>query len=247
MQILKIMINCIVIDDEQHAIDLLVTHIKQTPFLKLVTTFNNPLDALRLLNSNKGEKIDLLFLDINMPELSGIEFIGLLNQNYYVILTTAYKEFALASYEYNVIDYLLKPIFFPRFLKSVSKVQDEIVQIKNSKPVELETGSDFFFIKTEHKGKHLKIAFEEIDYIESLKNYVAIYRGKGKILALMTMKSLEDILPKSKFVRIHYSFMIAVERITMIEGNMVTLKGCEKTIPIGITYKERFFDMLKIK
>lgn len=241
------MINCVIIDDEQHAIELLSIHVKQTPFLNLVNTFLNPLEALSFLNSEQNERIDLLFLDINMPELSGLDFIKLLNENYQIILTTAYKEFALEGYEYNVVDFLLKPVMFNRFLKSVIKVQDELAKVRKSLPADIEGEShNFFFIKTEHKGKHLKIGFDEIDYIESMKNYVAIYRGKSKKLALMTMKSLEDILPRNKFIRVHYSFIVAIDKITMIEGNMVSIAGIDKPIPIGITYKDRFFEMLKI-
>lgn len=241
------MINCIIVDDEQHAIDLLAIHIKQTSFIDLKRTFLNPLDAISYLNSGSGEAIDLLFLDINMPALSGLDFIGLLKGKYRIILTTAYKEFALESYEYNVTDFLLKPVLFNRFLRSVLKVQESLNASEKNISVSTEKEySDFFFIKSDHKGKHLKISFDDIDYIESMKNYVAIHSGKTKTLALMTLKNLEEILPKRKFIRVHHSYIIPIEKISMIEGNLISLKGVEATIPVGTTYKENVFQLLNI-
>lgn len=241
------MIKCIIVDDEQHAIDLLALHIKQTSFVNLERTFLNPVDAINFLNSATGDSIDLLFLDINMPALSGLDFIRMLNRRYHIILTTAYKEFALESYDYDVTDFLLKPVLFNRFLKSVLKVQESLNSFEKRISASSEKEySDFFFIKSDHKGKHLKISFDEIDYIESMKNYVAIHSGKAKTLALMTMKNLEEILPKKRFIRVHHSYIIPIEKISMVEGNLISLKGVEAKIPVGTTYKENVFKLLNI-
>ncbi len=168
------MINCLIVDDEQHAIDILVHYVAQTPHLNLVGTTTNPIEALQLVTTQNA---DLVFLDIQMPELSGIDFIKALNGRVKVILTTAYSEFALESYELDVVDYLLKPIRLPRFLSAVQKAVNELKDKTEGKETEEE---DYIFVKTESKGKLLKINLEDIDYIEGMKNYVGIFRGDTK-------------------------------------------------------------------
>src|SRR5829696_6569231 len=165
------MINCIIVDDEQHAIDILLHYINQTPYLHLEGSTNNPIEALEMVNT---KNIDLVFLDIQMPELSGIDFARAVSGKVKIILTTAYSEFALESYELDVVDYLLKPIRLPRFLtavqKAVSQVNTSHAIIENSS--QETTEDDYIFVKTESKGKLLKINLADIDYIESMKNYV---------------------------------------------------------------------------
>jgi len=233
------MINCIVVDDEQHAIDILMHYIKQTPLLSLVATSTNPIEALQIVAS---QKVDLVFLDIHMPELSGIDFIKTLNGKAKVILTTAYSEFALEGYELDVVDYLLKPIRYPRFFAAVQKVakslKDEDVQ---------EVEDDYIFVKTESKGKLLKINLGEIDYIEGMKNYVAIHSGGSKIMVYTAMKEIEDRLPAKQFMRIHKSFIIRIDRITGIEGNRVLLKNVHADIMIGENYKGELMEKVKGK
>lgn len=236
------MINCIIVDDEQPAIDILVHYVEQTTHLKLAGCFTNPIDALQLL---AGQKIDLVFLDIQMPELSGIDFIKTINRKSKVILTTAYSEFALEGYELYVVDYLMKPIRFPRFLAAVQKA---IEQIETGNVTQQDTAEDdYIFVKTESKGKLLKINLSDIDFIESLKNYMVIHRGVQKTLVYTSMKELEERLPKKQFIRVHKSFIIPLARITGIEGNLVRLKDVSAEIQIGENYKSELMEIIRGK
>jgi len=236
------MINCIIVDDEQHAIDILQHYIKQTPYLNLVASFTNPLEALALLGQ---QKIDLVFLDIQMPEISGIDFIKTIHGKIKVILTTAYSEFALEGYDLYVVDYLMKPIRQTRFLAAVQKVMEQtsVVKEAQSNPAE----DDYIFVKTESKGKLLKINLAEIDYIEAMKNYMIIYRSGQKTFVYTSMKELEERLPGKEFIRIHKSFIIPVSRITGIEGNMVRLKNVTAEVLIGENYKAELMEIISKK
>jgi two-component system, LytTR family, response regulator len=235
------MINCFIIDDEQHAIDILVHYVKQTPQLNLCGTATNPLEALQTVTT---QKIDLVFLDVQMPELTGLDFIKAIHGKAKVILTTAYSEFALESYELDVVDYLLKPIRFPRFLAAVQKAAKEINDESTSVS---DKTDDFIFVKTEAKGKLLKINLADIDYIEGMKNYVAIYRGGQKTLVYTSMKELEERLHDNKFMRIHKSFIIPISKITGLEGNVLRLKNVNAEILIGESYKTELMEMIRNK
>ena len=235
------MIKCIIVDDEQHAIDILVHYVEQTPLLQLAGTTTNPLEALQLIAT---QKIDLVFLDIQMPELSGIDFIKAIQGKVKVILTTAYSEFALESYELDVVDYLLKPIRLPRFLQAVQKAAKEMEEpVTAATPEE----DDYIFVKTESKGKLLKINLPDIDYIEGMKNYVAIYCANKKTMVYTSMKDLEERLPSKDFIRVHKSFIIAIGRITGIEGNLVRLKDVTTEIQIGENYKPQLMEIIRNK
>ncbi len=235
------MIKCIIVDDEQHAIDILVHYVEQTPLLQLAGTTTNPLEALQLIAT---QKIDLVFLDIQMPELSGIDFIKAIQGKVKVILTTAYSEFALESYELDVVDYLLKPIRLPRFLQAVQKAAKEMEEpVTPATPEE----DDYIFVKTESKGKLLKINLPDIDYIEGMKNYVAIYCANKKTMVYTSMKDLEERLPSKDFIRVHKSFIIAIGRITGIEGNLVRLKDVTTEIQIGENYKPQLMEIIRNK
>jgi DNA-binding LytR/AlgR family response regulator len=236
------MINCIIVDDEQHAIDILVHYINQTPQLNLVASFQNPIEALKLMGE---QKIDLVFLDIQMPELSGIDFIKTIHGKSKVILTTAYSEFALEGYELYVVDYLMKPIRLPRFITAVQKAAEQIRAIQETKPNT--DDSEFIFVKTEAKGKLIKINLAEIAFIESLKNYMAIHHNGQKTLVLTTMKELEERLPKKQFIRVHKSFIVPISRITGIEGNLVRIKNVSAEIMIGETYKAELMEIIRGK
>ena len=234
------MTTCIIVDDEQHAIDVLEHYVKQIPSLHLLASFTNPLQALELLNR---EKVDLLFLDIQMPDISGLDFVRAIQGRSKVILTTAYSEFVMEGFELEVEDYLLKPIPFPRFLKAVQR----ILQAGSDVPVPEPGGDDYFFVKTELKGKMLRVNFSDIDYFESMNNYVAIHHNGIKTLALLTMKDLENRLPSARFMRIHRSFIIPVDKITAIEGNMVMLRNVREGILLGETYRPAFLEKMRGK
>lgn len=231
------MINCIIVDDEPHAIEVLVHYVKQTPHLHLVGSFTNPIEALQQLGK---QKTDLVFLDIQMPEISGIDFIKAIQGKSKVILTTAYSEFALEGYDLYVVDYLLKPIRLPRFLAAVQKAVEQI----NASG---EKEDDYIFVKTESKGKLLKINLADIDFIESMKNYVAIHRDGQKTLVYTSMKELEERLPKKQFIRVHKSFIIPIAGITGIEGNLVRLKNTSAEILIGENYKPELMEIIRGK
>lgn len=237
------MINCLIVDDEQHAIDILVHYVAQTPYLHLAGATTNPIAALQLATS---QKVDLVFLDVQMPELSGIDFIKAIDGKIKVILTTAYSEFALEGYELDVVDYLLKPIRLPRFLAAVQKA----VKIISNKEIDVpaqKIEDDYIFVKTESKGKLIKINLNEIDFIEGMKNYVAMHRGFQKTLVYTSMKELEDHLPKKQFIRVHKSFIIPIAKITGIEGNMLKLKNVPNDIQIGESYKPELMEIIKNK
>lgn len=237
------MIRCLIVDDEQHALDILLHYIQQTPLLQLVSSTTNPMEALQIVAT---QKVDLIFLDIQMPELSGIDFIRSINGKCKVILTTAYSEFALEGYDLDVVDYLLKPIRLPRFLTAVQKaataLNNTITETSKEQPED-----DYIFVKTESKGKLLKIDLADIDYIEGMKNYVAIYTGGKKTLVYTSMKEMEERLPGRRFMRVHKSFIIAIDRITGIEGNRVLLKGTTAEIVAGESYKAELMKIVKDK
>lgn len=249
------MITCIIVDDEQPAIDVLEHYVRQIPTLQLVASFTNPLQALQLLNERP---VDLLFLDIQMPEISGIDLIKAIRGRSKVILTTAYSEFVSESFELEVADYLLKPVPFPRFLKAIQRLQNYQEPLPSTTlrqpqptpvgaPDDNDLTGDYFFVKTEQKGKMLKINFKDIDYIEGMKNYVAIYHDGSRTLALLNMKDLEDRLPARSFMRIHRSYIIALEKIVAIEGNTVQLRKISEEILLGETYRAAFLERMKGK
>jgi two-component system, LytTR family, response regulator len=217
-------INCLVVDDEELARTLLENYISRIPHLNLVEKCANPLEALKVLEENQ---IDLLFLDIQMPELSGIDFLKSLQQKPKVIFTTAYSEYAIEGYQLDVVDYLLKPFSFERFVQAVNKAV-ELLKTKTD-----ESEKDYILVKSEHKVH--KIKFEDIRYIQSMREYVAYFLPMGKILALNSLKKLEIDLPSDQFIRIHKSYIIPIQKVTTLEGNMIHI-GNEK-LPIGNLYK----------
>ena len=234
------MIRCLIVDDEQHAIDIIAHYIGQTNYLELVHHTTNPVQALQTVIT---QNIDLVFLDIQMPELSGIDFIKAINGKAKVILTTAYSEFAIEGFELDVVDYLLKPVRFPRFLSAVQKAVKAISE-KNVEP-ETSTDDNYIFVKTESKGKLLKINLDDIEYIEGMKNYVAIFRGGQKTLVYTNLKDLILHLPAKQFIRVHKSFIIPINRVTGIEGNRILLKNVGAEILMGESYKDELMEIIK--
>nr|WP_295868328.1 response regulator [uncultured Chitinophaga sp.] len=232
------MIRCIIVDDETHAIELLSMHIEQTSFLELVGTATSPVKALQLAFEQKA---DVVFLDVQMPEMSGIEFIQLLNGRCKVILVTAYKDYAIQGFDHDVVDYLLKPVTLPRFLKSTRKLLDLWENASGQ-------GDDYIFVSADAKGKLLRINIEDIVYVEAQKQYVCFFTREGKKhLSRLPLKELEARLPAGKFIRVHKSFVVATRYITMIHSNVVYMAHTTAVIPIGASYREFFMNRMKDK
>jgi DNA-binding LytR/AlgR family response regulator len=236
------MIRCIAIDDEKLALELIEDDIRKVPFLELVKTCKSGFEALDVL---QNEKIDLLFLDIQMPDISGIQFLKSLTTKPLVIFTTAYEKYALEGFELDVIDYLLKPYSFERFLKAVNKAQEYLtITGKLRLPETAEESSaagNFFFVKSDYKL--VKIEIGEILYIESLKDYVKICTGGKPILTLSSMKAIEERLPSSDFIRVHRGFIVNIRKIQFIQRNFAVVEN--KEIPIGENYREAFLKAIK--
>ncbi len=233
--------RCIIVEDEPFALELTRGYVLKTPFLSLLEAFSNPFKALTFLMENE---VDLIFLDINMPDLSGIELLNSLPSSPMVIFTTAYAEFGAESYNYNAVDYLLKPITYSRFLKAVNKGV-ELMNLKiREKPVLPESAEEnepeeYILLKSGSKLHKVKI--DSVLYIEGAGNYMAFYLSEGKkILSLLNMAELMKLLPENHFVRVHKSYVVAVDQLDVIERHQVTIKG--KSIPIGLTYREHFFE-----
>lgn len=236
------MLNVLIVDDEPLALDVLETYISQMPELKLVQRCSNALEANEAL---KIHDIDLMFLDIQMPQLTGIDFVKTLTRPPMVVFTTAYPNYAIQGFDLNALDYLLKPISLERFMKAVNKAieQNELLLRENHTPHTAD-GMEFFFVKADKKL--VKVNFDDILYIEGLKDYVIIRLHHGRVITLQTMKSLEEKLPFGRFKRIHRSYIVAMDKITAIEGNMVEVieKEKPKLLPIGKNYREELLILI---
>lgn len=235
------MLKVLIVDDEPLALDVLETYISQMPELTLVKRCSNAVEANEVL---KQHEIDLMFLDIQMPQLTGIDFVKTLTHPPMVIFTTAYPNYAIQGFDLSALDYLLKPISLERFMKSVNKAVDH-AEMSHREAVSPPTSAvpagdalDFFFVKADKKL--VKVNFDDIVYIEGLKDYVIIRLLNTRVITLQTMKSLEDRLPKSKFRRIHRSFIVGLDKIMAIEGNMIEVQERDKPkmLPIGKNYRD---------
>lgn len=225
--------KCIIVDDEPAAHYVLANYIKQNPQLELVFQGYNGIEAMNFLRENT---VDLMFLDINMPEISGMELLKILPTHPKTILTTAYSEFALESYDYGVIDYLLKPIYFPRFLKAI----DRFFATENVKKVEEATINT---VSVKVDGYFIEIELEQLLFAQSFGNYVKLHTTKRTYLASITTTEFEKCLPEKNFMRIHKSYIVALDKIDATEKDFVVIKN--ERIPIGITYKRELTDRLK--
>lgn len=239
---MKDKLTCYIVDDEPLAQEILEDYIAKVPFLELQGSFISPLEASSQMAEDKP---DLLFLDINMPDVDGLSFISMLNPRPMIILTTAYDQYALKAYELEVKDYLLKPISFERFYKGVLRLYQS--QRSRHQPVktEVKTNSknetDYIFLKV---GTHIqKVAIKDIILIEGMKDYLRIHTVKDKIMTLLSFAKLEELLPSHNFARVHKSYMIAIDKIDYIEKNRIRI--ADKIIPISDTYKESFSKHLK--
>lgn len=230
-------IRCIVVDDEPLAVDLLAGYIQKTAGLQLVLKTTHVLDALQQVQEGKA---DLLFLDIQMPELTGIQFMKIMRNACQVIVTTAYSEYAMAGYEHDVTDYLLKPVTFDRFMIAVEKAKRRMQPAIGTAPVAQQAGH--IFIKSEYRLQRVELS--AILYIEALRDYIAIHTPQGKILSLESMRNMEDSLPGQNFIRIHKSYIINKDHIEYLERSKVVIN--KQYLPVGETYREGFMAKLKI-
>jgi DNA-binding LytR/AlgR family response regulator len=234
------MIRCIAVDDEPFALELISGYIQKTPFLQYVEGFTNPFKAMSFLLENQ---VDLVFLDVNMPEISGIELLKSLPTIPKIIFTTAYPEFGAESYEFNAVDFLLKPVKYDRFLKAVNKInnlpsqkENPIIHHNNDQQQEsilIKSGTQIF-----------KVLTDDILYIEGAGNYITFFNKTGKIMVLLPLNDILKLLPSNTFIRIHKSYIISLKHLEIIEKSRVIINSTR--IPIGITYRELFSTVIRI-
>jgi len=231
------MIRTLIVDDEPLALEILETYINQLDELMLIGSCSNAIEANKIL---QNEEVDLLIIDIQMPQITGIEFVKSLSNPPLVIFSTAFAEYAVEGFELEAVDYLLKPIPMDRFMKAINRASD-LLSAKNGKLDQ----EDFFFVKADKKL--IKLAYDEILFIEGLKDYVIIKKEEGRVISLQTMKSLEERLPDDNFLRIHRSYIINLNKIKAVMGNVVELQiaGNIKHIPVGKSYRDRLHEIIE--
>jgi DNA-binding LytR/AlgR family response regulator len=236
-------INSIAIDDEPLALDIIRDYCSKIPFLNLIRTFDNAMDSIEFIRNNK---LDLLFLDIQMEELTGIQLLHALKHRPYVIFTTAYDSYAIQGFELDIIDFLLKPISFERFVKSVDKVYermqtDQMLKVKPESAVAAPSEDAYFFVKTETRME--KVRYADVLYIEGMGDYWRIITPGKRIMTLLNYKKLEEMLPPRHFIRVHKSFIVAVDKIESIERNRIRI--ADRMIPVSETFRKAFFDFIE--
>jgi len=228
------MITCIAIDDEPLSLEIISDYVSKVSFLDLKGTFTDPFKAAEML---KNEKIDLLFLDIEMPDLTGMQFLKSLKQQPMVIFVTAYNQYAVEGFNLDAVDYLLKPIEFDRFFKAVNKAYDYHRYVNNQPQPE----ENYIFVKSDYQIK--KINIDDITYIEGLDDYIKIYCGEEFVLSLMTLKSILNKLPANRFIRVHRSYIVSIPHINSIQRNRISIN--DKLIPVSDTYSADFFKIIE--
>ena len=240
--------KCLIVDDERPALKLLAAYIAKLPNLELVASCENALQALSELQKNK---IDLLFLDIQMPELTGLDLLKALKDKPQVILTTAYRDFAVEGFALDVTDYLVKPFALERFVQAVNKAIDQIqlaqksmshIAVNHFPNVATTPSEAYFFVRTNHKMEKVKLA--EIKYVESMREYVAIFTSNRRFVIHKSMNFMEQELPKNEFIRVHRSYIVNLDFIENIQGNTIEIVG--KKIPIGASYRKTFFEKIEL-
>ena len=244
-------LNCVIVDDEPLAIKLMKSFVERTPFLDLKGTFLNPMDALAFID----ETINLVFMDINMPGITGLELSKLIRPQTKIIFTTAYKEYAFESYEVQAIDYLLKPISYPKFLSAVTRAKEYFEQIEAAKGASassaaaaqadgsVDPNAEYIFVKCEYK--QVRVDLDQILFISGLKDYVRIHlkNHPRPLIALTTMKGIEEKLPVNRFCRVHRSYIVAMDKIESVERNVITIAG--EAIPVSEANQDKFYSLLK--
>ncbi len=237
------MSTCYVIDDEEHAIDTIIGYIDKYPGLNLIGSSISPLQGIEDIRN--AEQVDIVFLDVDMPELSGMDVADIISSFTSVIFTTAFPNYALQAFEKNGSDFLLKPISFERFVKSVTKVQN-LIKAKSTLDNNTSDNDQYFFINPGVKGKMIQLNYSDILYIEGLKNYVVIYTTDNKYITYLSMKEVEKAIPQNRFIRIHKSYIVSLNKIKSIDGNNVIMSQ-NSELPIGISFKDNFIDMVNTK
>jgi len=222
-------IKCILIDDEPLAIKVIENHLSSFQNFEVVATFNNPIDAISIL---KEQEIDVVFLDINMSKMNGLEFVRSMEKLPNIVITTAYREYAVDSYDLDVLDYLVKPIPFTRFLKAINKITQRVHLQRGLSKEDGASSEAFIFLKVDKKL--VKVKFDTILYIESLKDYIKVFTTTGDYMVHRSLTSISEELPKELFLRIHRSFTIAIDKVDSVEGNLVEINS--KRVPIGRKY-----------
>jgi len=232
-------LKCYVVDDEYHSVEMLIEYIEKTDGLELQGFSTNPLTALNEVTG--ADPPDITFLDVEMPELSGMEFASLVNLYTRIIFTTSFQEFALEAFEKEAFDFLLKPIGYARFRRSIQRIQ----RTATSESPEHPQKRDFFFVKSEIKGRMVKVTINDILYIEGAQNYIKIHLNTGEIMPYLTINEIEQYLPINQFSRIHQSFIINNERIKAVEQGRVTLDN-DISLNLGRFYKEAFLEKMNV-
>ncbi len=230
------MIKAIIVDDEPLARQVITQYSLEIPELEIVGCCNNAMEANRIL---KDEKIDLMFLDVNMPVLSGLDFLKNLQHPPLVVLTTAYSDYALEGYELNILDYLKKPFSFDRFFKSIQKAEEQLALLGQKQDSKSNPG--YIFIKA--NKKMVRVEIEDIWFIEGLGDYIKIHTKDSHLVTNLSMKKMEDLLPAESFFRIHKSFIIRLDRIQSIEGNLVEIG--KNRLPVGNNYRQAFNELIE--
>lgn len=232
------MIKCIAIDDEPLALKQIAKYVEKTPFLELQESFESPFDAINYLQKNT---VDLIFVDINMPDLNGLDFVKSLNDPPKIIFTTAYSEYALEGFKVDALDYLLKPIDYATFLKASNKAKSWFSIQEKQTPEQIKSNDDFLFIKSEYKI--IRIKLEDIKYIEGMREYIRIHLANDKpIMTLLSMKAMEAQLANKSFMRVHRSYIVNLNKISTIERNRIVFD--KVYIPVSDQYKEKFHEFL---
>ena len=232
-------LGCYIVDDEIHAIKVLSRYIDKTPGLFLVGSDTDPLKAWSSID-NKSVNPDIAFLDIDMPQLSGTELADLIRHRTEIVFTTAHPDYAIRAFESDALDYLLKPVTYERFLKTISKAKDKLFKKQIDQSINLE---EDFYIKSEAKGKMIKVKYNDIYYIEAKANYLKIYLDKESYMTYLTMKELEEKLPPKKFIRVHKSFIINIQKIMALETNQILLEN-KNTVVIGRSYRSSLLSVI---
>lgn len=232
-------LTCLIVDDEPPAIRLLQKYAEQLPGLECVATATRAVEALQLIDQLKP---DIVFLDIQMPDLTGLQLSAIVKGKVNIVFTTAYPQFAVEGFELDAVDYLLKPVAFNRFVAAVEKSRKISEPLKN-KPVAETVADNYFFVKTDGKNRYKRVAVSDIFYVESIKNYVVIHTADEQIVTYNTLKHFETSLPEERFVKIHKSYVVALEKIEKTDSNEVWV--LHKSLPLGDTYKTDFFKRIQ--